>query len=233
MFIIEDRDNLFLLTVPIVDTILVMQLGVLATYAGDNLQALYHYLYSLAVPLPFTTARANAKLLFEKVYILRTDFKPASLTFLVPLNDACSKISELVCYGMLSRYIFVNSLVLGECKFEALRILFLIKFENLKFHTFMVTCRINIIILSFRTHLKKMWLLTFKWHNHLRVIPPSPAPNPTKSVLLLDCKDGFVCTSLLLLDSFSTNQGSNLSNPRLLSFVMLSNWICYLSLSCS
>lgn len=42
------------------------QLGVLATYAGDNLQALYHYLYSLAVPLPFTTARANAKLLFEK-----------------------------------------------------------------------------------------------------------------------------------------------------------------------
>ncbi|KAG0568349.1 hypothetical protein KC19_6G013100 [Ceratodon purpureus] len=42
------------------------QLGVLATYAGDNLQALYHYLYSLAVPVPFITARANAKLLFEK-----------------------------------------------------------------------------------------------------------------------------------------------------------------------
>jgi hypothetical protein len=47
----------------------VMQLGVLATYAGDNLQALYHYLYSLAVPVPFPTARANAKLLFEKVLI--------------------------------------------------------------------------------------------------------------------------------------------------------------------
>jgi len=44
-----------------------MQLGVLATYAGDNLQALYHYLYSLAVHVPFSTARANAKLLFEKV----------------------------------------------------------------------------------------------------------------------------------------------------------------------
>lgn len=42
------------------------QLGVLATYAGDNLQALYHYMYSLAVTVPFSTARANAKLLIEK-----------------------------------------------------------------------------------------------------------------------------------------------------------------------
>lgn len=42
------------------------QLGVLANYAGDNLQALYHYLYSLAVHVPFSTARTNAKLLFEK-----------------------------------------------------------------------------------------------------------------------------------------------------------------------
>lgn len=49
------------------DTILVLQLGVLANYAGDNLQALYHYMYSLAVHVPFSTARANAKLLFEKV----------------------------------------------------------------------------------------------------------------------------------------------------------------------
>lgn len=44
-----------------------LQLGVLATYAGDSLQAMYYYLSSLAVTFPFSTARANIKLLFEKV----------------------------------------------------------------------------------------------------------------------------------------------------------------------
>jgi hypothetical protein len=41
-------------------------LAVLATYTGDNLQAVYHYFFSLAVATPFVTARANVKLLFEK-----------------------------------------------------------------------------------------------------------------------------------------------------------------------
>jgi len=42
------------------------QLAVLATYTGDNMQAVYHYFFSLAVATPFVTARANVKLLFEK-----------------------------------------------------------------------------------------------------------------------------------------------------------------------
>jgi protein SMG7 len=43
------------------------QLAVLATYTGDNMQAVYHYFFSLAVATPFVTARANVKLLFETV----------------------------------------------------------------------------------------------------------------------------------------------------------------------
>lgn len=42
-------------------------MAVLATYTGDNMQAVYHYFFSLAVATPFVTARANVKLLFEKV----------------------------------------------------------------------------------------------------------------------------------------------------------------------
>jgi hypothetical protein len=44
-----------------------LQLAVLATYTGDNMQAVYHYFFSLAVATPFVTACANVKLLFEKV----------------------------------------------------------------------------------------------------------------------------------------------------------------------
>ena len=67
----------------------VLQLGVLATYAGDNVQALYHYLYCLAVPVPFTTARANAKLLFEKVHIF------CAFPFQVILAACCFKVGLL------------------------------------------------------------------------------------------------------------------------------------------
>ncbi|GLJ08852.1 hypothetical protein SUGI_0097090 [Cryptomeria japonica] len=42
------------------------QLAVLATYVGDELLALYRYFRSLAVELPFGTARDNLILLFEK-----------------------------------------------------------------------------------------------------------------------------------------------------------------------
>ncbi len=44
-----------------------VQLAVLATYVGDELLALYRYFRSLAVELPFGTARDNLVLLFEKV----------------------------------------------------------------------------------------------------------------------------------------------------------------------
>lgn len=47
--------------------LLVLQLGVVATYTGDDLQALYHFLFSLAVHSPFLTARANAKMMIDKV----------------------------------------------------------------------------------------------------------------------------------------------------------------------
>ncbi|KAH9330497.1 hypothetical protein KI387_002605, partial [Taxus chinensis] len=43
------------------------QLAVLATYTGDALGAIYHYCRSLAVDVPFVTARENLTLLFEKV----------------------------------------------------------------------------------------------------------------------------------------------------------------------
>lgn len=149
MFIIEDWDNLFFFIVFIVDIILVMQFGVLVIYVGDNLQVLYYYFYSLVVFFFFIIVCVNVKLFFEKVYIFCIDFKFVFLIFFVLFNDVCLKIFELVCYGMFSRYIFVNLFVLGECKFEVLRILFLIKFENFKFYMFMVICRINIIIFSF------------------------------------------------------------------------------------
>lgn len=68
------------------DTILVLQLGVLATYAGDNLQALYHYLCSLAVHVPFSTALVNANLVFVKVLPRCANLKHTS-TFLSSSND--------------------------------------------------------------------------------------------------------------------------------------------------
>ncbi|KAH9315294.1 hypothetical protein KI387_023921, partial [Taxus chinensis] len=41
-------------------------MAVLATYTGDALGAIYHYCRSLAVDVPFVTARENLTLLFEK-----------------------------------------------------------------------------------------------------------------------------------------------------------------------
>lgn len=64
------------------DTMLVLQLGVLSTYAGDNLQGLYHYLCSLAVHAPFSTARANAKMIFDKVLTRCANLKHASFSSL-------------------------------------------------------------------------------------------------------------------------------------------------------
>lgn len=71
------------------DAMGVLQLGVLASYAGDYLQALYHCLYSLAVPMPFPTARANAKLLFDKVLTLCANLRHTSLTFLMSNYNRC------------------------------------------------------------------------------------------------------------------------------------------------
>lgn len=66
-------------------------------------------------------------------------------------------------------------------------------------------CRIRLIIHSFQTLLKTIWLLIFNWRKRLRAI--IRAMNHIKSALLLDCSDGFVSTSSLFLDSSSTNQG--------------------------
>ena len=42
------------------------QLAVMAYFTGDELRAVYYYFRSLAVALPFVTARENLLLLFEK-----------------------------------------------------------------------------------------------------------------------------------------------------------------------
>ena len=42
------------------------QLALIATYCGDDLGAIYNYFRSLVVSKPFTTAKDNLKLLFEK-----------------------------------------------------------------------------------------------------------------------------------------------------------------------
>ena len=42
------------------------QLAVLATYRNDELSAVYHYVWSLAVAEPFLIARENLLLLFEQ-----------------------------------------------------------------------------------------------------------------------------------------------------------------------
>lgn len=43
------------------------QLALLASYSGDELAAIYRYYRSLAVASPFTTARDNLIVAFEKV----------------------------------------------------------------------------------------------------------------------------------------------------------------------
>lgn len=43
------------------------QLAILASYSGDELVAVYRYFRSLAVDNPFTTARDNLIVAFEKV----------------------------------------------------------------------------------------------------------------------------------------------------------------------
>lgn len=49
------------------------QLAILASYSGDELLAVYRYFRSLAVDTPFTTARDNLIIAFEKVcYFLTT-----------------------------------------------------------------------------------------------------------------------------------------------------------------
>ncbi len=67
----------------------VVQLGVPATYTGDNLQALCYCLFSLDVPVPFTTARANAELLLEKVLTFCAILRHTSLTFFISINNGC------------------------------------------------------------------------------------------------------------------------------------------------
>lgn len=45
----------------------VWQLAILASYSGDELAAIYRYFRSLAVDSPFSTARDNLIIAFEKV----------------------------------------------------------------------------------------------------------------------------------------------------------------------
>lgn len=45
----------------------VSQLAILASYSGDDLVAVYRYFRSLAVDSPFSTARENLIIAFEKV----------------------------------------------------------------------------------------------------------------------------------------------------------------------
>ena len=44
------------------------QLAILASYSGDELVAVYRYFRSLAVDSPFSTARDNLIVAFEKVF---------------------------------------------------------------------------------------------------------------------------------------------------------------------
>ena len=46
------------------------QLAILASYSGNEVVAVYRYFRSLAADTPFTTARDNLIILFEKVLVL-------------------------------------------------------------------------------------------------------------------------------------------------------------------
>lgn len=46
------------------------QLSILASYSGDELLSIYRYFRSLAVDSPFSTARDNLIIAFEKVLFL-------------------------------------------------------------------------------------------------------------------------------------------------------------------
>ena len=51
----------------IISLIYFFQLAILASYSGDELVAVYRYFRSLAVDSPFSTARDNLIVAFEKV----------------------------------------------------------------------------------------------------------------------------------------------------------------------
>lgn len=50
--------------------LIVLQLAILASYLGDELVTVYRYFRSLAVDNPFSTARDNLIVAFEKVLLV-------------------------------------------------------------------------------------------------------------------------------------------------------------------
>jgi hypothetical protein len=50
--------------------VLFFQLAILASYSGNEVEAVYRYFRSLAADTPFSTARDNLIILFEKVFVL-------------------------------------------------------------------------------------------------------------------------------------------------------------------
>lgn len=85
-------------------TSLFFQLALLASYSGDELGAIYRYFRSLAVDSPFTTARENLIVAFEKVMLTM-----ACRFTLVIVLVVCILFFVLTCY---SAFIFFISLLL-------------------------------------------------------------------------------------------------------------------------
>ena len=68
----QDTSNLTLAGIVFLSNILSFcgfQLAILATYMGDELVAVYRYFRSLAVEIPFSTARDNLIIIFDKVFV--------------------------------------------------------------------------------------------------------------------------------------------------------------------
>lgn len=59
--------------IPLVYQIFSFQLAILASYSSDELVAVYRYFRSLAVDSPFSTARDNLIVAFEKVLFYLTN----------------------------------------------------------------------------------------------------------------------------------------------------------------
>lgn len=75
-----------LLSLLIIVPVLFFQLAILASYSGNEVVAVYRYFRSLAADTPFTTARDNLIILFEKVLALSSLTHAQSIVLIIMLS---------------------------------------------------------------------------------------------------------------------------------------------------
>lgn len=70
-----------------------LQLAILASYSGNEVVAVYRYFRSLAADTPFTTARDNLIILFEKVFVIHLYSDPKLV--LIMLSQSGLDVSNI------------------------------------------------------------------------------------------------------------------------------------------